>query len=185
MSVVSLGCGGSWCTSSSHLSSPTVIGQEGENVCPSQVAVEARLNATKEEIKHILNPCGDSGWTRVAYLDMRDPGSVCPTNWILHTSPDRGCIRIRTTSPSCDSAIFSARGQSYSRVCGRILAYQRGSTDAFWNSFRSHSSIESAYVDGLSLTHGPVGSRQHIWTFAAAHYDDIPYLQLCLYQHSL
>ena len=162
--------------------SPTMIKQEGENICQSQLAVEAQLNVTNEEIKQVINdvvnpllkPCGGIEWTRVAYVDMRDPGSVCPTNWILHTSPVRGCIRISPSSFSCDSAIFSARGQSYSRVCGRILAYQRGSTDAFWNTFRSHSSIESAYVDGLSLTHGPVGSRQHIWTFAAAHYDDIP-----------
>ena len=43
--------------------SPTVIGQEGENVCPSQLAVEVQLNVTKEEIKQSikndpqLNPC--------------------------------------------------------------------------------------------------------------------------------
>ena len=163
--------------------SPTVIGQEGENVCPSEVAAEAQLNVTKEEIKQVindvvnpfLNPCGGSGWTRVAYLNMSDPGSVCPTNWTSHTSPVRGCGQTSTTTFTCDSAIFSARGQRYSRVCGRILGYQKGSTDAFWNSLQhSHTSIESAYVDGLSLTHGPVGSRQHIWTFAAAFYDDDP-----------
>ena len=28
-------------------------------------------------------------------------------------------------------------------------------------------SIEGYYVDGVSLTHGSPGSRQHIWTFAA------------------
>ena len=27
--------------------------------------------------------------------------------------------------------------------------------------------IDSQYVDGLSLTHGVPGSRQHIWTFAS------------------
>ena len=163
-----------------HLS-PTVIDKEGESICPSQEAVEAQLNVAKEEIKQSIknnprwNPCGGVGWTRVAYLDMRDPGSVCPTSWTLHTSPVRGCGQTSTTAYSCDSAIFSARGQNYSRVCGRILSYQKGSTDAFWNALHfSHNSIESAYVDGFSLTHGPVGSRQHIWTFAAALYDDDP-----------
>ena len=29
-------------------------------------------------------------------------------------------------------------------------------------------SIESHYVEGVSLTHGPPGARQHIWSFAAA-----------------
>ena len=66
-------------------------------------------------------------------------------------------------------------GQSYTRVCGRILGYQKGTTDAFWNALHfSYTSIESAYVDGLLLTPGPVGSRQHIWTFTAALYDDDP-----------
>ena len=155
--------------------SPTVM--EGENVCSSQEAVEAQLNVTKEKIKQVindvvnplLNSCGGIGWTRVAYLDMKDPGSVCPSNWTLHTSPVRGCGRTQAARYTCDSAIFSARGQRYSRVCGRILGYQKGTTDAFSNSISaSYTSIESAYVDGPSLTHGPVGSRQYIWTFAAA-----------------
>ena len=159
--------------------SPTVMDQEGENVCPSQMAVVAQLNETKEEIKRTINnnprwnPCGGVGWSRIAYLDMRDPASACPTSRTLHTSPVRGCGRTSPSSFSCDSAIFSARGQSYSRVCGRILAYQKGTTDAFLNSLTStHANIESAYVDGLSMTHGPVGSRQHIWTFAAAFNED-------------
>ena len=54
-------------------------------------------------------------------------------------------------------------------MCGRILAYQKGTPDAFFNSNEyGISSIENAHVDGLSLTHGAAGSRQHIWTFAAA-----------------
>ena len=27
------------------------------------------------------------------------------------------------------------------------------------------------YIDGVSLTHGAAGSRQHIWSFAAARYE--------------
>ena len=29
----------------------------------------------------------------------------------------------------------------------------------------------SPYVEGISLTHGPTGARQHIWTFAAGYSD--------------
>ena len=164
--------------------SPTVFGQEeGENVCSSEVAVDAQLNITEEEIKQVnndivnllLNPCGGSRWTRVAYLDMRDPGSVCPTNWTLHTYPVRGCGRTQTASFTCDSAFFSAQGQNYSRECGRILAYQKESPDAFWSSVSNGvTSIDSAYVDGVSVTHRVVGSRQHIWTFAATLYEENP-----------
>ena len=49
----------------------------------------------------------------------------------------------------------------YSQVCGRIIAYQLGSPDAFYLN-----TIDSLYVDGVSVTHG--SPRQHIWTFAAA-----------------
>ena len=106
---------------------------------------------------------------------MRDPGSVCPANWTLHTSPVMGCGKSQTTGYTCDSAFFSVRGQSYSRVCGRILAYQGGSTEAFVNSdVNGFTSIDSSYVDGVSLTHGPVESRQHIWTFASALYEEDP-----------
>ena len=56
-------------------------------------------------------------------------------------------------------------GLSHSHVCGRIRGYQVGSTSAFRPA--SSQGIDSYYVDGVSLTHGGAGSRQHIWTFAA------------------
>ena len=35
-------------------------------------------------------------------------------------------------------------------------------------SFTLHAQgIDSYYVEGVSLTHGGAGRRQHIWTFAA------------------
>ena len=49
-------------------------------------------------------------------------------------------------------------------MCGKVIAYQVGTTNAFLD--RSGSAISSAYVDGVSLTHGD--PREHIWTFAAA-----------------
>ena len=49
-----------------------VIGQEGENVCPSQVAVNVQLNINKVRIKRVITillffSCGGSAWTTVAY----------------------------------------------------------------------------------------------------------------------
>jgi hypothetical protein len=52
-------------------------------------------------------------------------------------------------------------------VCGRIRGYQFGATSAFWGYDALNQGIDSYYVDGISLTHGGAGSRQHIWTFAA------------------
>ena len=59
----------------------------------------------------------------------------------------------------------------YSRVCGRILGYQFAYTRAFYDSGLV-TTIESQYVDGVSLTHGAPGARQHIWTFAAGLTED-------------
>ena len=48
-------------------------------------------------------------------------------------------------------------------MCGRIIGYQVGSTDAFNSG--SHFTIDQAYIDGVSVTYGT--PRKHIWTFAS------------------
>ena len=45
-----------------------------------------------------------------------------------------------------------------------------GRNYGFDNYHTRHLAIDSSYVDGLSLTHGAPGSRQHIWTFATGMY---------------
>ena len=52
----------------------------------------------------------------------------------------------------------------YSKVCGRVTAYQQSSTDAFYGSIRQ-GTIDGVYADGVSMTYG--NPRHHIWTFAA------------------
>ncbi len=69
----------------------------------------------------------------------------------------------------CDSVLYPVQN-AYSRVCGRIIAYQKGTPDAFaeyFNTFGANA-IDQVYVDGILLTHGPAGSRSHLWTLAAA-----------------
>ena len=164
------------------------IQRRNDGTCPSAEVTEQAANNTKEEIRSILRdtvvpildgrptcPCGGPGlWRRIAYLDMSDPNQQCPGNWHLITTPVRGCGRINDYS--CDSAVFPSDGSSYSRVCGRVIALQKGTTDAFGASVQAvpgfYFGLEGVYVDGVSLTHGAAGSRQHIWTFAAAHYEN-------------
>ena len=57
---------------------------------------------------------------------------------------------------------FCDFGVPFIKVCGRALGYQYGHTDAFRDG---NSSINSYYVEGLSVTHAT--PRNHIWTFAA------------------
>ena len=109
---------------------------------------------------------GTGGWRRVAYLDMTDPTTTCPSGWQLTTLSKRTCGRATTGSLTCDSAIFPVSGGPYTRVCGRIKAYQYSRTDAFEAYHLGRvTTIDGTYVAGVSLTHG--SPRQHIWTFAA------------------
>ncbi len=106
------------------------------------------------------------GWMRVAHLDMTDPTQQCPTEFMEITSPNRTCRR--PGGGGCISTTYPVNGVSYSRVCGRIDAYQYSSTDAFRPYFNNRAlTIDDTYVDGVSLTHGQ-NPRDHIWTFAAA-----------------
>ena len=75
-----------------------------------------------------------------------------PTN-TFNSGDNRGCGR-SSGANSCDSAFFPSNGSTYSRVCGRIIAYQRGNPDALGALFLLNNvglGLEDPYVDGLSL----------------------------------
>ena len=112
--------------------------------------------------------CNSNGWwTRVAYLNMKDPNQQCPSAWTQRSSnsePRRLCRMTRSGS-GCESVTYSTFGMNYSHVCGRVIGYQHSTPDAFGHL--ASQTLEGYYVDGVSLTHGSPGSRQHIWTFAA------------------
>ena len=102
---------------------------------------------------------------RVAQIDMTNPFQSCPSGFRLRTAPKRACGR---HGSGCVSTTFQVHGVQYSRVCGRVIAYQHSSPDAFAPYYLNrHRTIDDLYVDGVSLTHGQ-NPRKHIWTFAAA-----------------
>ena len=112
---------------------------------------------------------GDTGgWTRVTHMDFSAEHVSCPRGLReLHEADIRTC-EIDSTAATCVSVVLYAWNITYSRVCGRVLGYQVGSTDAFGSyGRRNNPTVDSNYVDGVSLTHGHT-PRKHIWTFAAA-----------------
>ena len=139
------------------------------------------INSLKDDfscIKEDLNSlnekcftCGGIGWRRVVYLDMTDPNTNCPSGWQLTSYSKRTCGRVTTGDLTCNSVNFTVRGGDYTRVCGRIIAYQVNHIDAF-EAYHDGvvTTIDGAYVSGVSLTHGH--PRQHIWTFAAGTSED-------------
>ena len=168
----------SWCQVSYTLPIRIPTATSGEKKCLSQDSADAEITSQRIRIKNILQhayiqnpPCscgGDGDWTRVAHLNMSDPNQQCPSNWNLTTTPVRGCGRTSTAGDTCDSVFYPVNGRTYSSVCGRVNAIQRGSSLAFSNFSSQYVGINSAYVSGVSLTHGPSYARQHIWSFAGA-----------------
>ncbi len=108
--------------------------------------------------------CGGvaGGWMKVAELDMTDNSNQCPSTLTQHINSNKRTCGISSNSASCAPVIYSIDAIKYSKVCGKIKAYQVSTPDAFRNSL----SIDSNYVDGKSLTYGR--PRKHIWTFAAS-----------------
>ena len=112
-----------------------------------------------------INCDEEGGWTRVAYLNMTEPGTTCPSGLTRYSQyidiSHDVCGQSNTSSGGCDSTFFSTYSVNYTKVCGQVRGYQYHSPDAFKTGT---SDINSYYVDGVSITYG---SNQHIWTYAA------------------
>ena len=109
----------------------------------------------------------DGKWMRIAYLNMSDPSAQCPDGWREVQSPIRTCRRQNSTDiTGINSVNYTSYGIPYSRVCGRIIAYQFGTPEGFLGHINQNQrTLDDAYVDGISITFGH--PRNHIWTFAA------------------
>ena len=104
----------------------------------------------------------EGGWTRVAYLNMTEPGATCPsgltqTGYINITHDVCG-----RSGAGCDSTFFSTYSLNYTKICGHVRGYQVHHPESFGTG---SGDIDSYYVDGVSITYGS-NPRQHIWTYA-------------------
>ena len=149
-----------------------ILHGNGSQTCLSEEQRERVRNKVKNATQKLLQEsdpggyfCGGSDWRRVAYLNMSDPSQQCPSVWREIIHPHRVCGRSYNSSGAgCQGVTYSTGSEQYDQVCGRIIGYQIGTPDAFLSS-SVYQSIDTFYVDGISLTHG--FPRQHIWTFAA------------------
>jgi hypothetical protein len=145
----------------------TVI-ESSDGVCLTAEESQEAQDKISLDVRRILgqNICGGSGWNRIAYLNMSNSTHQCPGEFREVTfNGIRLCARDSTADTYirvCTSITFSSNGIPYSAVCGRVVGYQYGAAFAFFSAF----SIDERYADGVTLTHGPVGAREHIWTFA-------------------
>ena len=111
-----------------------------------------------------ISPSESRGWMRVADVYA---SQGCPSGLEPVTAGGRKMCR-KTVDRGCSSVTFPTHGVSYSKVCGWARGYNKASTNAFYRYRSASCTIDSPYVDGVSITHGH--PRQHIWSLAAAAY---------------
>ena len=123
--------------------------------------------------------CGGikGGWMRIADIDT-SRGDICPSGWTSYSNS----YCTGGSAAGCYSTNFSVNSTSYSKVCGKVSGYQKGSMDGFFPAAFKHGkvkgyrpkkssrSLDGVYVDGISITCG--NPRKHVWTYAVGLSDD-------------
>ena len=150
-----------------------------DTACTSDSPIHEEVRNTKAKLgtETWFRPCdcGGPGWEKIAFYNFSQ--QECPPNF---TRYNRASCRGTNGDLTCryyyyyyrSSLLLPVPGRSYSNVCGRVRGHGWGF--AFRNAVVCNYGLEQAYVDGVSLTHGPAGRRTHIWTFAAAYADGYP-----------
>ena len=101
------------------------------------------------------------GWTILADEDYAS--DACPGEWTLDAT--EGLCAGAYLNGGVESATWSALGVTWSEVQVRVVARQYSSLDAYSCAI---ADIEQHYMDGVSVTHGSAGAREHIWSYAMA-----------------
>ena len=134
--------------------------------------IEASDGTAVRKSCDMTRTCGGvtGGWMQVTKLDMRISSSRCPSGLRERVHPTKRLCGMGIDGGGCSHVKFVTDGIGYNQVCGKIIAYQYGSTDAFGYAGAGTGqprSVDGNYLDGVSLTHG-LSPRKHIWTFAVA-----------------
>ena len=124
-----------------------------------------------------LNCDQQGGWTRIAYLNMAQPGATCPEGLRARSYNNLDhqlCSKIGDEG-GCSSVYYPSL-INYTKVCGQIRGYQYGSPDGTGPTkkgrIKSNTEIDQVYVDGVSITYGD-NPRKHIWTYMGGGYEQI------------
>ena len=76
------------------------------------------------------------------------------------------CGSTKPAGTTCDSVVFPTHHFSYQHVCGRAVGFSYFHPCAFYYyKHGSQTTINHAYVSGLSITYGCKSERTHIWTY--------------------
>ena len=80
--------------------------------------------------------CGvnKGGWVRIADINK---GDIFPSGWTKYSSYCTG-----GSAAGCHSTHFSTHSTSYSKICGKVLGYQKSTMDAFYPFAYAHGKVD-------------------------------------------
>ena len=109
---------------------------------------------------------------RVVEVDFNDSSNPCPSDFREDIDSNlRTCVMDSDSGGCSLSTEYSTLNVSYSSICGKVIAYQLGTPEAFSPLLGMSSlGVSSQYLDGISLTHG--NPMEHIWSFAVGVTED-------------
>ena len=176
----------------SHDTGSAILSQESCSQLHSELGVtESGYYQLKQNTVYcdMQLECGGytGGWTRIVGLNTcTGDSSSCPTGWVSdHNNQSRCHYCTGGQDAGCYPVQFSTHQLNYTRMCGKLSGYQRGSMNAFYPAGyilatatgyqpeNASSSINGVYVDGISITVGH--PRKHVWTYAVGLSDDYRY----------
>ena len=159
----------STCAATEMKTEPTA--QKSNESAPTASTTAIKTPSTTAVISLAVSEnCGDLDWRQVAFINMTDQTQHCPQGLNETAYSIRSCGRPASGNRICYSVHFYAGYNSYSKVCGRVLAYRFGHNIGYYGYHYNGHGLNEQYVDGISLTHGTGEARTHIWTFVSGLY---------------
>ena len=112
----------------------------------------------------------ERGWTRVAFVNMSEPGSSCPSGLVQYDNIfDTSLCWITEQTAKCSSTFFFTYGLNYTKVCGRVRGYQYGYPIGFYYYIINANDFDPQIKTfGATFTYSN-NPRKHIWTYAGGH----------------
>ena len=124
-----------------------------------------------------INCDQEGGWMRIAYLNMTQPGAICPEGLraLSYSNLDHQLCSKIGDGGGCSSVYYSSP-VNYTQVCGQVRGYQYKSPDGagpiLGGGFGPNTEIDQVYVDGVSITYGD-NPRKHIWTYMGSVFEEV------------
>ena len=123
-----------------------------------------------------VNCDGEGGWTRIAHVNMSEPGASCPDGLyekeLVDSSRTLCTMGSWTESLAnvCNSTVFSVHNITHNKVCGYVRGYQHGRGVGHYHDSLSLNKLlgENPLITGVSIVQTNGTALEDICTYMSA-----------------